>query len=53
MEGSAARNVADWRHASEDDVLKLVKIDLESIDAVMISSEVNSDDTDSTDPLQF
>jgi hypothetical protein len=53
MEGSAARNVADWRHASEDDVLKLVKIDLDSIDAVMISSEVNSDDTDSTDPLQF
>lgn len=50
---SAARNVADWLHASEDAVLKLVKIDLDQIDTVIISSEVNSDDTESTDPLQF
>jgi len=53
VDGVVARNISNWSRASEEEVLKLLKVDFDGLDAIEISSDSSGDNTEAADPLSF
>jgi hypothetical protein len=53
VDEAAARNVADWLAVSEGEVLGLLRVDIDYIDKVNISSELATDRDEADGPLLF
>ncbi len=53
LDGASARNISNWRRASDEEILKLLRLDYDGIDSIEISQEANVDTTEAAEPLIF
>ena len=53
VDEAAARNVANWLEASEGEVLKLLRVELDYIDKVNITNELAISPGEADGPLLF
>lgn len=53
LDAAAARNISNWRRASDDEILNLLRVEYDGIDSIQITKELRGDKTESADPLIF
>ena len=53
VEGPTARNISNWQRASDEEVLRLLKVDFDGIESVHLSGARSVDHSESDEPLLF